>query len=203
MSIVEIKNMFSKEEIEHLHQVINSTVISKDENGEYVVCKNSNGVDKNLGRLVSILELSECSSYISPQVQDKIVKIAEDILKEPANISSALHVTYGAEYGTPNLPPHFDGDTNDLIINFQLSSNTSWPLGLDLETYNMEDNSALIFNANTNIHWRPNKVFNDGEYVQMIFFRFYKINNRTDYSYVPMNQTDKIFEDVVNLRNSL
>jgi len=158
MSIVEIKNMFSKEEIEHLHQVINSTVIPKDENGEYVVCKNSNGVD---------------------------------------------NVTYGAEYGTPNLPPHFDGDTNDLIINFQLSSNTSWPLGLDLETYNMEDNSALIFNANTNIHWRPNKVFNDGEYVQMIFFRFYKINNRTDYSYVPMNQTDKIFEDVVNLRNSL
>jgi hypothetical protein len=204
MSIVEIKNLFSEEEIQDLHHTIDSVTIPKDENGNYIICKNTDGVDKNLGRLVSILELdSDCSPHIPPYIQDKLVRIAEDVLNEPLGISHALHATYSGKYGTPNLPPHFDGDTNDLIINFQLSSNTSWDLGLGLQTYGVEDNSALIFNGNEHIHWRPNKVFNEEEYVQMIFFRFFKINSRSDYSHLRLSQTDKVFEDVVKFRNSL
>jgi hypothetical protein len=204
MSILKIKDVFSEEEIQDLHDTINSIAIPKLKNGEYVPSKNSDGVDKNLGRLVSILELdNDCSPHVPAYIQEKLVRIAEDITKEPMGMAHALHATYSSKYGTPNLPPHFDGDTNDLIINFQLSSNTSWGLGLGLNNYKIDDNSALVFNGNTNIHWRPNKVFKHGEYVQMIFFRFYKINNRTDYSYVPMNQADKVFEDVIKFRNSL
>ena len=203
MSSIKIKDVFSEEEIEDLYDTINSAFIPKLENGKYADHKNLGGINKNLGRLTSILNLHECSSYIPFYIQDKLVRIAEDILNEPVGLDHALHAKYSSEYGTPNLPPHFDGDTNDLIINFQLSSNTSWALGLGLEAYDLEDNSALVFNANTDIHWRPNKVFNEGEYVQMIFFRFYKINNRTDYSYARLSQDDKVFEDVVKFRNSL
>jgi hypothetical protein len=90
-----------------------------------------------------------------------------------------------------------------LIINYQLESNTSWELGLDLQTYTLEDNSALVFNANTNVHWRTHKDFKEGEYVKMLFIRFYNSEVRSDYSYVPMNQTDKAFIEARALRDSL
>ena len=37
----------------------------------------------------------------------------------------------------------------------------------------------------------------------MIFIRFYNLEKRSDYSYLPMNQIDPIFDEVRALRDSL
>jgi hypothetical protein len=114
-----------------------------------------------------------------------------------------LYVEYNNKYGNPDLPPHFDADKNEFIFDYQLESNTSWDLGVNMDVHAMEDNSALVFNPNLNIHWRPVKDFEDGEYVRMVFFRFYNAENPTNYSHMKYTQEHDVFADVISFRTSL
>lgn len=114
-----------------------------------------------------------------------------------------LFAQYSIEYGTPNLPPHFDGDDTELILDYQLESNTDWPIGLDTSLYTLKDNQALAFNPNERAHWRMRKTFKDGEYVNMLFFRFYTDNDRKDYSHKRLDQSDSTLKRVEDFRNSL
>jgi hypothetical protein len=184
MSITKVDNVFSWEHINLINEII-STYETED--------------DYTLGRVY----IGDIRNSFTQTITDRLYKIVDDISDAPLVIDHALYVEYNGKYGQPNLPPHFDGDTNDLIINIQLSSNTRWDLGLNLETHQLEDNSAMVFNGNTEIHWRPHKEFQEGEYVKMLFVRFYNSANRSDYSYLPMNQSDEIFKEVRELRDSL
>lgn len=116
--------------------------------------------------------------------------------------SGASCVQYNAKYGKPDLPPHFDGDSMELIVDYQLDSNTSWGLGVDEEVYEIADNEAIAFHPNESIHWRPHKSFEDGDYVIMMFFRFKKRTSveRVDRRY---SQNDPIFNDVKAVREKL
>jgi len=118
-------------------------------------------------------------------IHNKVLSIAEDVFESPLSIASIISCTYSNEFGIPNLPPHFDGAAAGHIINFQLKSNTSWDIGLDLDLYPIKDNSALLFNANETAHWRPHKTFKDEEYVTMIFFRFKSTESEKIYNNPP------------------
>ena len=160
--------------------------------------------------------ISKCSFEADPdlgrqktnlRLPAKIIQNVEKIVKENysknLSISSIAYVEYNKKFGNPNLPPHFDHDNTNIIVNFQLSSNINWPLGLDMELYNMEDNSALIFSPNDIIHWRPHKTFNDEEYVKMIFFRLVDANNIKNYLHKDYSMGDPIFAEINALRDSL
>jgi hypothetical protein len=84
----------------------------------------------------------------------------------------------------------------------QIDANTVWPLGLNLDVYELENNSALIFNANKEIHWRTHKEFKDGEYVNMMFVRFSHSEYLSDYSHLDLIQNDPIFTDIRAFRDS-
>jgi hypothetical protein len=184
MGINRIDNVFSWDELKLISDVIPTY---------------ENETDGDLGRIC----IGDIKNSLSQQMQDKLYKIVDGITDAPLVMDHALYVEYNAKYGQPNLPPHFDGDTNDLIINIQLSANTRWDLGLNLETHNLEDNSAMVFNGNTEVHWRPHNEFQDGEYVKMLFVRFYNARNRSNYNYLPMNQNDEVFKEVREYRDSL
>jgi hypothetical protein len=85
-------------------------------------------------------------------------------------------VTYGeysSQYGSPKLQPHLDNGSCGIILDYQLESNTSWPIGVEYDCIKLEDNSAMILYPLTQYHWRPVKNFTDNEYVKMIFFEFH------------------------------
>jgi hypothetical protein len=200
MSAIKITDVFSKDELDTFNKIINDIKMKTLDSEECISVNDSVcDIDPVLGRL----SIGDISRYFPDKFKDKLNEIATKFLGTTTESNSAGYALYSNKYGSPNLPPHFDGDTNDVIINFQLSSNTSWDLGLGLETYTLEDNSAVVFNGNTNIHWRPHKTFKDGEYVAMIFFRLFNKEKRTNYSYLPSNQTDDVFKEVVQFRNSL
>lgn len=184
MGITRVNNIFSWDELKFLNDMVPTE---------------ENEIDDNLGRVY----IGEIKNRLSQKMQDKLYKIIDDITDAPLVMSHALYVEYNGKYGQPNLPPHFDGDTNNLIINMQVSSNTRWDLGLNREAHQLEDNSALVFNGNTEIHWRPRKEFQEGEYVRMLFIRFYDVKNRPDYSYLPKDQMDEVFKEVREFRDSL
>lgn len=184
MGIVKVDNIFSWDELELISEIVPTY---------------ENEIDANLGRIY----IGDIKFSLTQKMQDKLYKIVDDITDAPLIMDHALYVEYNAKYGKPNLPPHFDGDTNNLIINMQLSSNTHWDLGLNLETYRLEDNSALVFNGNTEVHWRVHKEFQEGEYVRMLFIRFYDSVNRPDYSHLPNHPDHEVFKEAREYREKL
>lgn len=153
----------------------------------------------NLGRL-NIEGLS-----LPTEPLDRITALVNSLLEpeEPLEmIMTPLCVIYSAEYGEPHLPTHFDGDSTDFIIDYQLTANTAWPLGADLSVYPLKNNQAVGFNPNKTIHWRPEKKFQPGEYVVMIFFRFFNPRNPSDYSHLPHHPEDPIFKEASEYRDS-
>jgi hypothetical protein len=192
MSIKKISNIFTESELLHLDQEIKKIQ-------QLPFSKQHPDISKDLGRIHARIPIKN----IGDAVAYKLSEVANNIDDQSYKLVSALHVDYRNKYGNPNLPPHFDADNNDLIINFQLSSNTSWDLGLGLSTYQIEDNSALIFNGNHHMHWRPHKTFGNDEYVKMIFFRFQNTNYQKDYFYLDRTQDHEIFQKVIHFRNNL
>lgn len=183
MSVYTFNDIFLQEELSALNDIFKNTTNIE--------------LDPVLGRKIVYID------NIPEKLLLKVTNIANTICDEPLSGPHVLSVEYNSQYGKPNLPVHFDGDDQDLIFNFQLSSNISWDLGVNCETYQLKDNSAVIFNPNLNSHWRPKKEFKDGDYVAMIFFRFQKINNKTDYSHLALTQDDPIFKEANDFRNSL
>ena len=176
MTIIKVENLFSEKQLDALNNMIS--------NGEATI-------DEKLGRSQVIL-----NSLGEENIGSKILEIGKNL-----SLSSAIYVEYSNNFGQPNLPTHYDGDNSDLIVNYQLSSNTSWDIGLGLETYSLEDNSALIFNPNEYIHWRPIKQFEAGEYVKMIFFRLWNKENTSDYSHLRYSLDNPIFDEVKKIRD--
>lgn len=184
MSIMRIDNIFSQDEIDHINNVVSNSPTT---------------IHDDLGRIQG----GGAGQWLLPKTHTKLTDIAREFSGLPLKMDHAMTVEYSNLYGTPNLRTHLDGDTNDLIINIQLEANTVWTMGLNLETYNLNDNSALVFNANKEIHWRVHKEFKDGEYVRMMFVRFYNTENRSDYSYLPNHPDDEMFKEAREFRDSL
>lgn len=189
-SVYKINDIFLEEELLYINNTVNEFYIN-------IVKNKETEIDARLGRLL-IGDLK-----IKPEIQNKLEKIIKELYNLDLKLSNSGYSEYNSKYGQPNLPPHFDGDHTKLIVNFQLSSNTEWNIGIDLDVYKLEDNSATIFNPNKNVHWRPIKDFKDGEYVKMIFFRFVDIANMEPNIDLRYSIDHEIFKDINSLRDSL
>lgn len=201
MNVIKVNNIFTQEELKILESKLDYSEIPTDSEFNYINHKIDNegrGIHHELGRLQfgGLKDLPQ-------NILDKVNNIAKNVSSKKLSMAHAMAVEYGSSYGVSNLPVHYDHDTNDLIINFQLSSNTKWDIGIDLKTYELEDNSAVVFNGNEYTHWRPHKLFKNGEFIKMIFFRFKDDNNPSDYSNLDYSIDHKIFEKINAFRDSL
>jgi hypothetical protein len=183
MSITIIGNIFSDEDISEILKTVSNVDFE---------------LNDELGRRRAIPAIQ---NILPLRVIKKFDDIASD-MGTSLDMSGITYVEYSNLYGEPNLPPHFDRDDNDLIINMQLDANTVWPLGLNLDVYELKNNSALVFNPNKEIHWRTNKEFKDGEYVRMLFVRYCNLENKSDYSHLPQKQDDDVFKEIRAFRDS-
>ena len=70
----------------------------------------------------------------------------------------------------PRLVPHYDGFPEPrFTFDYQIRSNTSWPLFVEEKEFVLQDNQALTFSGTHQIHWRAKKEFEPGEFIDMIF----------------------------------
>lgn len=207
-----IDDLLSEKEILIFNNITKDLEAPKDEYGNFIFDDQDSyiSVSKYLGRIqFNINNIGDLFPVKNLGLADKsltirLTKLANSISGLDLTLSSITYVEYSSKYGTPSLPPHYDGDNNDLIINYQFDSNTKWDLGVNFETYEIKNNSALVFNPNKTAHWRPNKIFNDGDFVKMIFFRFAKKENPTDYSDLQKFwPNDEVFKNICEFRNSL
>lgn len=178
-----IHNLFTDKEVEEIKNNISQVSTFKEQ--------------KELGR-VNIPGV-----VVPPSVRNKILLMVEQHLDNPEIDDKAIVVTYSNKFGQPDLPPHYDGDPTDIILDYQLASNTRWDIGADTQTFELFDNSALLFNPNKHAHWRPHKQFQDNEYVTMVFFRFFNSKGLSDYSHLRLGKDDPAFDEANAYRNSL
>jgi hypothetical protein len=113
-------------------------------------------------------------------------KVPESIVKKVSNslkingihnyeyIDATSYLEYSHGNGNPKLPTHIDGDDNELHVDYQIDSSVDWPLIVDDVTYDLVDNSIVTFIGAIQYHSRPVKVFKDGDFVNMLLFRFMK-----------------------------
>lgn len=190
-----IKNIFSERQLSNILKLADANKKILEKNN--FVGAYGTGIQEDYGRLrISSLELE-------PAMINIISNLVNSLIDEEVWVDSPpLYAEYSNVYGRPSLPPHFDGDSTEIIVDFQLSSNITWPIGVGKEIYELEDNSALIFNPNADPHWRTIKDFEDGEYVKMLFFRCFKVGEKFDYSDRRLSIHDKIFKDINILRKS-
>jgi hypothetical protein len=181
-NVYEVSNFLLPEELDMIKLAMKDSELEKE--------------DEALGRILYKLPLPY-------EMLDAIQKRVETLVGKRLDAVGGVFAEYSSQYGQPNLPPHFDGDTNSLIVDYQYKGNTSWGLGVDTKVFEMEDNKAIIFNPNEYPHWRPHKTFKEGEVITMIFFRFPDNSGKTDYSHMRYSQDADIFVDIRKIRDNL
>jgi hypothetical protein len=127
----------------------------------------------SLGKITLELEVPE-------HVKEKIVSIANEQGFDVRFIRAA-YTEYAPEYGRPHLVEHQD-KTDIFMIDYQISGNTSWPMVVNGNTYELKDNEAIAFCPARLTHSRPEKKFESGTHIAMIFFDTEILGNLTDIS---------------------
>lgn len=103
-------------------------------------------------------------------VVDKAVAHAKS-LNENAYLESVIVCKYAKEYGQPQLAPHFDRPSKVcFMLDLQIDSNVDWPITIEGVDYSVNNNDAVVLETVRKVHWRKPQVFNDGEFVTVLFF---------------------------------
>lgn len=169
-----INNMFTENEISVFNKILNDKDIKLDE--------------PQLGRTrfdFNIIELGN-------EIISKLNKIAKSF-NEKLFLSNVYYCEYNNKYGNPELSIHTDNTSDVFCLDYQLDGNIVWDIYVEGESFQLKNNEALTLNTNSQAHWRPKKVFKDGEYLKMIFFHFADVSQKnikilTKEEMIPMQQ---------------
>lgn len=117
-------------------------------------------------------------------IKDKIIKYAEEISGvNNLEISEYQFSRYSntiEDDGTvsrPSLFPHFDETFAEprFTFDYQIGGNTEWPIVVEGKSFSLKNNQALTFAGTHQVHWRTKKIFDDDQYIDMIFCHLRKI----------------------------
>jgi hypothetical protein len=137
-------------------------------------------VDTKHGRYTSSIKASngckeeEEAIVLPDDIHDRLRKLSSKYFSKTSKQSYIRSAKYsGFLNPAPNLPAHLDDNACSYTIDLQLSSNVDWPLHVNGEVFTLEDNSAVIYDGENELHWRetfPSR--NPMSFVHMIFFHF-------------------------------
>jgi len=178
MENIVLNDLFTKEECIELHLMVQSEMTNRphvdivhDENGSLINQDDVVMIDRENGRLMAeILPTPE-------HIIEKLKKVMKDNYGSCEYIST-VYAEYSSNTGNPKLNGHFDAKLDTTLIDYQLASNTTWPITVDGTNYELIDNQAVLLRPFKQYHGRPQKTFEKDEYVNMLFFFFKKPTNR-------------------------
>lgn len=168
---VVIKNILTEEEIKR----VKDSAIAAENSVQFDI----------LGYYVWHLTMPE-------DIIQKFTKVAEEVCGEELVLEEYNVSRYqlrSKDDGTESHPllfPHTDEAFNEerFTLDYQLESNISWPIivrsGGEAKELNLEDNDAGTFSGTHQVHWRPKRIFSDGEFLTLVFMHFKKANGAKD-----------------------
>jgi hypothetical protein len=118
--------------------------------------------DTRLGRFVSF------DKIIDDLGKDNIKK-AKDIFDTfDITFSSAMYLKYIAPQG--RLPEHLDLKACTYTINYCLDQTSPWGIWVDGEEFILNENEALVYLGNDQMHGRKEMQFNEGHTSVILWF---------------------------------
>jgi hypothetical protein len=167
-----LKNLFSDEEIQN----IRDTIFNQSSQREVINLEMPTDIDDNTNKIYSLMGRLDVEKLkFERLIINKIEKTLNELYpnkKFYIGNKNIISSTYSGLYGKPGLSEHKDGGFPfQIIVDYQLDSNTSWNIKVDGEEYEIENNDALVFDPVISSHSRPQKSFNPEDYVTMIYFR--------------------------------
>jgi hypothetical protein len=148
-----IENVFSKTEIDYLKDIVKEKETIKLYN-----------IRPDTGRLAIDLGL------IKPEIIAKVQGIIQNIYGKDYKIKDVGFQRYKLEYGFPNLRPHVDDQQCQVVFDYQVESNKKWDVVVEGNSIGLNDNDAVVFEGEIDVHWRNPVHFKLNEYVSMINF---------------------------------
>lgn len=155
MTNIIIDNVFSDEEINKIKNIIANNINELRED------------DPGLGR-----DRLDIGKFLLDQsIINKLNNYAQSF-KNSYIFNGCYYAEYNLKYGNPELPIHTDQTRSVFTLDYQLDANVIWPICVEGKSFILNNNQALSLNVVEQLHWRPKQIFNQGEYVRMIFFHF-------------------------------
>jgi hypothetical protein len=166
MPTIKIENVFVGDEIEKIYNHVDKALygIGPDsEEGHYFFNAKDVGYFAVFG-------------FPSTKFYDRLHEIAEEYsgysLSKDSQIHFARYTTNtGAE---PRLRPHYDGmlKSETITLSVQLKKNIDWLIYCNGEPASIDTNEAILFSGSHQIHWRPQRKFVDGEFLDVLVCQF-------------------------------
>ena len=153
MDPIIITNVFTPEQVEILKTWI---------------AKHNNPID-----IVS--ERGRADIHLNNDLEKQVLLVVEKHFGNNLYLSGITYSEYNDRYGIPNLPRHKDPNYPDgaLTFDYLLDSNIYWPVCVEDGCYNLSNNDAIIFDPRNSWHERPEKIFENEDYVKIVFFYFW------------------------------
>ena len=107
---------------------------------------------------------------IKPEIIAKVQGIIKNIYGKDYEIKDVGFNRYKLEYGLPNLKPHVDDQKSQIVFDYQLDSNKKWDLVIEGNSVSLNNNDAVVFEGEKEVHWRNPVDFKSDEYVSMLNF---------------------------------
>jgi hypothetical protein len=96
--------------------------------------------------------------------------------KDEIRLAHYSYIDYNIKYGDgryePSLPPHIDTSENLVTFNYQLDGNIEWDLYIDNKPYELKTGDAIIFSAVNQVHWRPKRKWEEGDFLKIVSFDY-------------------------------
>jgi hypothetical protein len=173
-----VKNPFTKKQVEKLVSIIEDAknnrpladIPSAVDKEEYV---SMDRFDPRIATHMSrmIIEF-DCPKELE-QVMDTYVL---PTYKEEVRLGHYSYLEYDMKYGDgrhfPCLPPHIDAANTLVTFNYCLDTNIDWDIYIDNKPYSLKAGDALIFSAVNQVHWRPKREWQEGDFCKIISFDY-------------------------------
>lgn len=168
------KNFYTPEERLRLEQYVESYV------------RNSHKYAKEyaLGRYYGViqdrLDTDQSIRFFPEDLLEKTKLFAKDHFKtKDLVVFDIIIIKYCNENGfVPKLDMHLDGGSSiKYTLDYQYKSNIDWPVMVEDKQFDLADNDMVTFIGSKQKHGRNNREFQDGEFVENIFFQFIEKRN--------------------------
>jgi hypothetical protein len=160
-----VKDVFTQEEIEQLYSAIDDSVRDYVHEKFYQSVSDFKLPDNIRQKIINYCE--EISGETDLDIEEYQFSKYKKVIKEDGTV------------GNPMLFPHYDETFKEprFTFDYQIKSNTTWPLVVEDKEFELHDNQALTFSGTHQIHWRLKKNFQDGEFIDMLFCHIKKRNS--------------------------
>jgi hypothetical protein len=173
-----VEKPFNQKQVENLRQIIEeakenrplASIPAEVEKEEYM------SMDRFDPRIMTHMSRMVIEFQCTKEAEDIMDSYVLPVYKEPIKLGHYSYLDYNMKYGEgkyfPSLPPHIDAANTLVTFNYCLDTNIDWDVYVDNKPYALKAGDALVFSAINQVHWRPKREWQEGDFCEILTFDY-------------------------------